>query len=139
MFDARLSDLPSLPPRGWGDGYDWMESLPRRWKAVAGWGKEGWDLGSWPYVIVCTCVELLDYNDPRRPLMDRVYGVATYCEGDIEVAAYASHEERIRALDNIAAFYWRLAGEMPGVPPIGPLAEEYTGPFSWERLGVTTA
>jgi hypothetical protein len=76
----------------------------------------------------------------QTALRNRVHlcGAATWCEGDIEVAACAGREERIRALDNIAAFYWRLAGDMPGVAHIGPLADEYTGPFSWERAGVLT-
>lgn len=178
-----LDDLPALPnghDHG-GDGYDWMDLAQRTpWVVIPSWGRDGWDLGSWPYVQVLTCavvvpdarrrpkvpavcvhcrqaLQLLDgqvwaseagtdcpalanplpgteWHPNHRPARQtRLYGVATYCEGDIDVKAFGDHEERIRAIDDVAAFYWRLDGDKPHVPPIGPLGVEYTGPYSPER------
>lgn len=37
------------------DGYDDMDVAESEgWKAVSGWGRDGWDLGDWPYVVVST-------------------------------------------------------------------------------------
>lgn len=129
MIDA--SHLPPLPPRGWGDGWDWMDELgPTPWVPVPLWGLDGWDLGEWPYVIVCIC-------SPGSGT--QAFGVATYVEGDLERQAYATRAEMIARVDEIAAFYWRLSSRPPEVPPIGPLPEELTGPFSWERLDAAEA
>lgn len=177
-----LPYLPPVPPNEYDGGYEWAERLnngdagatPGGWVVVPVWGRHGWDLGEWPYVMVATCAVVIDVEEPRplkrpeqcihcRQLLtlpgpvwvaehggaecpatlaehaparqSRVYGVCTYVEGDIEVRAYAGHEERIRELDNIAAFYWRLKEResMEHVAPVGPLPVEYSGPFSWER------
>jgi hypothetical protein len=35
-----------------GDGYDWMDTLEgTAWSVLPNWGSEGWDAGSWPYII----------------------------------------------------------------------------------------
>jgi hypothetical protein len=171
-----LPYLPPLPPRDpGGDGYDWMDRVHRsRWAPIPSWGRDGWDLGDWPLVIVATTVVAIDVEEPRpvrRPercihcrqaltmpgpvwvavhggaecpatfgehvpaRQARAYGVATYVEGDIDVRAYAEQEERLAAIDDIAAFYWRLQQSHgpENLPPVGPLPVEYTGPFSWER------
>jgi hypothetical protein len=65
----------------------------------------------------------------------KVYGVATYCEGDIDVYAFETHEQRIDAIDAICQFHWRLSSDYTedGMVPIGPLARKWFGPFSWDR------
>jgi len=115
--------LPPLPadPRG-GDGYDWMSDLTGGWRALACWGRDGWDLGEWPYAIVAVC-------SARTRLGTPVYGVSTYTEGDITTDAYATAEQRDHALDVRAAWYWRHTGDGPDVPMVGPLIEDHTGPF----------
>ena len=36
-----------------GDGYDDMELAEKiGWHPISAWGKDGWNLGSWPLVIV---------------------------------------------------------------------------------------
>lgn len=123
MTDVLERRLPALPVL-WDDGYSWMDQLTE-WAVVPNWGLDGWDLGEWPYVIVATCSVR-----PHGP-----YGVVTYCESDLEVQAFATHEERIAAIDRIAEFYWRLKDEgPPELPDTGPLRPEHCGPFSWKRL-----
>lgn len=122
--------LPTMRGRGWDDGYDWMAKTEEStaWRAVSGWGLDGWDLGDWPYVIVLVA---------RQYVSDdlTVYGVATHVEGDIDVRAYASYEDQRAALDEIAAFYWRHGhGGPKDFPPVGPAREEHCGPFSMFRL-----
>jgi hypothetical protein len=35
------------------DGYDRIErAVAHGWRAVPGWGRDGWDLGSWPLVVI---------------------------------------------------------------------------------------
>jgi len=89
--------IPKLLPHYGDEGYGWMERLPRGWKPVAAWGRDGWDLGSWPYVIV------VEYRDPEQG----VYAVGTYVENDITVQRFETAEEQSDAIDTIAEFYWR--------------------------------
>jgi hypothetical protein len=63
--------LPDLPDYA-EEGYDWISRLSNGWYAVPGWGKDGWDLGNWPYVIVA----FYDGNEKER----LPYGIAT-CRG----------------------------------------------------------
>ncbi len=93
-------DEPQIPelPRGTnGDGYEWMERLPRGWVPVASWGRDGWDLGSWPYAVI------VEYRDAERG----IYAVGTYVEGDITVQRFETASEQYEAIDTIAEFYWR--------------------------------
>ncbi|MFZ0179956.1 MAG: hypothetical protein WAL84_08825, partial [Candidatus Dormiibacterota bacterium] len=35
------------------DGYDRIEAARmRRWVAIPSWGRDGWDLGSWPLAVI---------------------------------------------------------------------------------------
>lgn len=93
-----------LPSTGVGycdDGYDWIRQLKNGWRVIPGWGRDGWDLGSWPLVVVA------HYDGPD------VYGVATYVDGDSEVAGFATRAERDARTDNVAATWWRLLGNGP--------------------------
>jgi hypothetical protein len=124
-----LPPLPSDPHAG--SGWDWMGNL-HRWAPIPGWGQDGWDLGEWPYAIVCTCAV-------RGPGKAMVYGVATYTEGDVAVAAYADHHDRVRAIDELALAGWRRRDSGPGRASLGwsgPVREHHTGPFLWDRIGL---
>jgi hypothetical protein len=120
---ASTAALPPLPVDSRsGDGYDWISDLTGGWRALACWARDGWDLGEWPYAIVAVCTV-------RTPDGTRVYGVATYTEGDTTVDAYATPAERDHDLDTHAAWHWRHTGNGPTVPEVGPLREEHTGPY----------
>lgn len=90
------------------DGYEFMAvGATAGWRSVSAWGKDGWDLGDWPYVVVLfrdrvTKPSTLD-NDPAEKVFER----ATYVEGDIVVEEYASDVDRETATDETALFYWK--------------------------------
>ena len=126
-LDADL--LPPLPYEGRydGTGYDWMEAVEASrcgWHPAASWGLDGWDLGKWPYVIVC------HHDSPGR------YGLAVYCEGDLDVWAFDTEAERDRETDTIAHYYWRNDSSGPDDLPDKPedMRAQHRGAFSWQRL-----
>lgn len=81
------------------DGYgDMAVEEDRGWHSCAGWGRDGWDLGSWPYVVIY-----------RRKLPDGKFGVMQICEGDRTVYAFTSEADRDAAIDYL--FLWYAAGE----------------------------
>lgn len=94
--------IPDLPPsqdeQGYSlDGYEWMDRLPEGWHAYASWGRDGWDLGDWPYSIVVL------YDNPQA----QAFAHGVYTEGDIEVTRHASEAELHGAVNAIALWYWR--------------------------------
>lgn len=96
------------------DGYDFIGAgASNGWHAVAGWGRDGWDLGSWPYVVV------LFRGDLER---------AIYVEGDITVETFATREDRETATDETALFYWR-ADDADWLDR----GDDLKGSFSWKR------
>ncbi len=97
---------PPLPdPHRVGDGYDWIDALTDGWRPVAAWGREGWDLGAWPLVIVA-------HHDG-----DQLYSVGTYTEGDLDVQAFPTRAERDATTDHIAATWWRTFNNGPAPSP----------------------
>jgi hypothetical protein len=123
---APLSDLGDIPrpPQGYdlGDGYDWMaEALPPGWHAEPIWGRDGWDLGTWPLVIVALYID----DDQKN------YAVATYVEGDVDVKRYKSRGALCVAVNRTAEFYWRhgTAQGPRDLPESEGLLAHHTGPF----------
>lgn len=99
QMDGLLAKLPALPrmyENGVYDGHDWIDAL-KCWHAVGVWGTRGWNLGSWPLVIIA------HHDDEDR----RVFGVVTYCEGDLSISAYDTEAGRDAETDQIALFQWR--------------------------------
>lgn len=83
------------------DGYSDMEAEEGRgWRSVAGWGRDGWDLGNWPYVIVY----FRKFEDEARP-----FGLMQICEGDRTVYAFPTQEDLYAATDYL--FLWYSADE----------------------------
>jgi hypothetical protein len=128
-LEERVAPLPDLgdvprPPsgHGFGGGYEWMEEgLPEGWHAEPIWGRDGWDLGAWPYVIVALFID-----DERER-----YAVTTYIEGDINVKRYQSRGALYVAVNEIAEFHWRL-GQSRGprdLPEGSGLLSHHTGPY----------
>ncbi len=129
-LEERLAPLPDLgdvprPPsgHGFGGGYEWMdEGLPEGWHVEPMWGRDGWNLGSWPYVVVALFID--DEHDR--------YAVTTYVEGDINVRRYKSRGALYVAVNDIAEFHWRL-GQSRGprdLPEGRGLLAHHTGPYS---------
>ena len=95
--DYRLSD----------DGYgDMAVALRRGWRDVSGWGRDGWNLGDWPYVMVYFR-EAGDKGSLFVP--GRRFELMTVCEGDHTMYAFESAEDRDAATDYL--FLWYAAGE----------------------------
>ena len=104
------------------EGYDRREFASRiGWDAIASWGLNGWDLGSWPYVVV--------YHRGETEL-------AVDVEGDIDIKEFATCEERDRRTDEIAFFYWKNDEEewVNGIDSHEQMPPNLRGPFSWSRL-----
>lgn len=111
-----------------------------QWHIPGSWGRDGWDLGEWPY-------SKYGWVDvPATDTTPAVYGYLSYCEGDYTVIAYATREERDRALDEAALFHWRhrdeswvvavarRRGKDLGDLTVDDLPARLRGHFSWERL-----
>jgi hypothetical protein len=120
-------DLPRLPDSVWDTGYDWIGALSHGWYVVPAWGRSGWDLGSWPLVIVA-------HYDRAN-----CYGLAVYVEGDLDVSAYPTRQARDEATDRRAAEWWRYFGDGPDDLPDSDddLQPHHRGPFSRRRLDET--
>ncbi|MER5698898.1 hypothetical protein ACWDBO_44910 [Streptomyces mirabilis] len=116
--------LPPLPSDDWGvpDGYEWISQLSATgWYAVGLWGADGWDLGSWPYQIVAHC---------DLPALG-VFGLVTYTEGDLDVSAFSSREERDAETNQVAVSWWISNENGPSglTPDMSPIPIRYSGPY----------
>ncbi len=122
-------DLPDLPERFLNTGYEWIGALSGGWYDVPSWGRSGWDLGSWPLVIIA------HYDNPDR----NRYGLAVYVESDLDVTAYPTRKARDEATDRQAAAWWRYFHNGPDDLPASDdqLQPHHRGPFSWSRLDTT--
>lgn len=105
-----------------GDGYDVMEKAEEQgWHVISSWGKDGWDLGSWPLVIVFV----------RKK--EGKYEVVEYIEGDITQWSCPSKLLRQQIIDSLAFFHWKHT-EKPWVKDYEsidqvPLDSELRGPY----------
>jgi hypothetical protein len=121
------------------DGYSDMEAEEGRgWHALASWGRDGWDLGTWPYVMIYTRTTSgrFEPHDPggRWELMSIV-------EGDRDVYRFVTEADRDAATDYL--FLWYAAGqrwaplgyEDRAKLDAGKLAvdEKFRGPYRDER------
>lgn len=85
-----------------GDGYDWMDHLHSnrfvnaKWTSLVSWGEDGWDMGSWPLVVISIA----------NPSPD-IWMICSYCEGDLSVKVYATAAAWYDALDAVARFHWQ--------------------------------
>jgi len=109
--------LPELPGYA-GEGYEWMSELGNGWHAVSGWGEDGWDLGSWPYVIICHYDGDSEEGEP--------FGLAVYVESDTTIQEFSTKEERDQATDETAIFYWKYE-EVFGAPRF--MSDGRLGPY----------
>jgi hypothetical protein len=102
------------------DGYDTLETAERRgWHAIPAWGSRGWDLGSWPLVVIY-----------HRNQADS-YSVAEYVEGDVTVYTCPTKELREQITDALAFFHWHIREEswVKGYETVDQLPTEFRGPY----------
>lgn len=122
---AETISVPAAPPRDYsGDGYDWLE-LARNagWTVIGSWGEDGYDLGSWPYII---------FAFRRHTIEGREYfGYCTYVEGDVDAYWFADKRARELAVTKDAFWYWK-SGQADGPEDLpasaGGLPHELTVP-----------
>lgn len=110
------------------DGYDRIESASRYgWKAIPSWGLDGWDLGSWPLVVMF------------HRSIDDAFELAYNVEGDITVYRYATRELRDAATDYLAFWHWKHEQEawVDGIDSADVAPARLRGPFSWKRLNAS--
>lgn len=122
------SQLPPLPATREG-GYEWIDELQGEWYAIPNWGVWGWDLGSWPLVVVA------HYNSRK------LFGLAVYCEGDVEVQAFPTRKMRDEATDRQAVQWWR---EFVNGPPDlaandAEIIPDHRGAYARRRITPETA
>jgi hypothetical protein len=104
------------------DGYDRMTFARRTgWRVIPSWGLDGWDLGSWPLVVV--------YHRGDLEL-------AVDVEGDIDIEEFPTREQRDGRTDEIAFFHWKRSEEewVDGIDSHEHMPAKLCGPFSRRRL-----
>ena len=120
---GRRVNAPSLPESVWDHGYEYMDLASQHgWGAVGSWGKDGWDLGDWPYVIIF-------YRGPSEAT-GNAWGVGQYVEGDLETKYYETRESFLEAMDRKAFDHWKFHTEQapPNLPEkFEDLPEEFRG------------
>lgn len=88
-------------PSPCGDGWGWIDATNNEndFRVVGLWGRDGWDLGCWPYVVFATAEHPIDGGGTA-------YGYATYVEGDLDAHWYSSAAARDLAVSKEAWWYW---------------------------------
>jgi hypothetical protein len=95
-----IEGLPVLVDYHMNDGYDWMDVIAEHgWAVIPGWGCDGWDLGQWPCVMVAG-VRTADS-------IGNLFGMATYCEGDVRTTFYRTKARFWDAVTEQAFFHWK--------------------------------
>jgi len=82
------------------DGYDWMGIISEDgWAVIPSWGCDGWDLGQWPYVMVA--------GIRTADAVGNLFGMATYCEGDVTTTFYRTQARFFDAVSEQAFYHWK--------------------------------
>ena len=106
------------------DGYDIMEpAIERGWRPIGAWGSDGWDLGSWPLVVIYH----RDHADASQ--------LAYYVEGDLTVYRYPTRDLRDAATDCLAFWHWKHDDEdwVTGVDSVDVAPDHLRGAHSRSR------
>lgn len=121
-----------------GDGYQ-IIALARKmgWRALPSWGRDGWDLGNWPLVIMFWHED--DQGSDPTPALprserERVFEVIEYVEGDVTLWRCPSSEVREQVTDELAFWHWKYRGEdwVEGIEHVEDMPAHLRGPFRWE-------
>ena len=95
-----LFGVPVLNDYHMNTGYDWMEDIAAAgWTVLPAWGSDGWDVGSWPYVMLA----LNRIHDAEGEL----FAMATYCEGDVKTTYYRTQSAQWAAITAYAFWQWK--------------------------------
>jgi hypothetical protein len=91
------------------DGYSDMAAEEKRgWRAIANWGRDGWNLGDWPYVVIYTRDGCEQCHSHAKIECDAGFMLMQIVEGDRTEWRFASPDERNAAIDYL--FLWYAAG-----------------------------
>ncbi len=113
----------SIPVVPGEEGYDRMERRRHSgWEPIPNWGRDGWDLGQWPYVVI----------SHRRTSdgFELLYDV----EGDTATYRYPTREQRDAATDELAFLHWNGKEWVDGIEHAADAPAHLRGRFSWSRL-----
>ncbi|MCU1532916.1 MAG: hypothetical protein JWO49_2487 [Arthrobacter sp.] len=89
-----------------GDGYDWMDTLEGTpWSVLPNWASEGWDAGSWPYIIFAVA--------RSRDVSGELFGYGTCVEGDTAAHWFRSQDACFEAITAEVFFHW-ASGQSDG-------------------------
>lgn len=95
-----IHEIPVLRDYHMNDGYDWIALIEAEgWAVIPGWGCDGWNLGQWPYVMVA--------GIRTADSIGNLFGVATYCEGDVTTEYYRTQARQWDAITEHAFFHWK--------------------------------
>lgn len=125
------------------DGWDDMEANGAKgWRSVSAWGRDGWDLADWPYVVISHGT--LKADGPGK------YRLLSVCEGDHTVYTFDTPADRDAATDYLFIWYgvgrsydeWVAEGltdDKRAALDAGALRVpvRFRGPFSWARMDGT--
>jgi hypothetical protein len=104
------------------DGYSDMAAEEKRgWRALASWGRDGWNLGDWPYVVVYVRESPAHTPDCSQSAGDcrclPSYELMQICEGDRTVYSFTTVRDRNAAIDYMFLWY---------------AADKHWAPLTWE-------
>lgn len=86
------------------DGYDDMDvAAGQGWSAISGWGRDGYDLGEWPYVVISVRDRAVTPADVAR--RGARFEMRQTVEGDTTVYAFRVPEDRAAAIDYLFVWY----------------------------------
>jgi hypothetical protein len=89
------------------------------WQAIPSWGRDSYDLGSWPFAIVF----FRDQED--------TFDVVEYVEGDVTQWSCPTEEIRQAITDELAFLHWKHNGRawVKDFDNVDQLPDELRGPF----------
>jgi hypothetical protein len=85
------------------------------WAVLSSWGCDGWDLGQWPYVMVAVT--------RTADSIGNLFGIATYCEGDVTCTYYRTKARLWDAITEQAFYHWKN-GQAQGPADLPEAASE---------------
>ncbi|MET3721210.1 MULTISPECIES: hypothetical protein [unclassified Arthrobacter] len=85
------------------------------WSVLPNWGSEGWDAGSWPYIILAVA--------RTRDRTGELFGYGTYVEGDTSTYWFRAQAACYEAITAEVFFHW-ASGQSDGPDSLPAAAAE---------------